>query len=84
MKVFRTYVSVQSFTCFVVVPVWSTAVVVLIVYVTAALDSLRFKSPQLSGCFTAIFAAIIAVAVSTEPVSAYQSHLLHWLVSTGC
>lgn len=83
MKVFRTYVSVQSFTCFVVVPVWSTAVVVLIVSLTAALDSLRFKSPQLSGCLTAIFAAI-AVAVSTEPVSAYQSHLLHWLVSTGC
>lgn len=75
--------SVQSFTCFVVVPVWSTAVVVLIVSLTAALDSLRFKSPQLSGCLTAIFAAI-AVAVSTEPVSAYQSHLLHWLVSTGC
>lgn len=83
MKVFRTYESVQSFTCFVVVPVWSTAVVVLIVSLTAALDSLRFKSPQLSGCLTAIFAAI-AVAVSTEPVSAYQSHLLHWLVSTGC
>lgn len=83
MKVFSSYVSVQSFTCFVVVPVWSTAVVVLIVSLTAALDSLRFKSPQLSGCLTAIFAAI-AVAVSTEPVSAYQSHLLHWLVSTGC
>jgi hypothetical protein len=76
-------VSVQSFTCFVVVPVWSNAVVVLIVSLTAALDSLRFISPQLSGCLTAIFAAI-AVAVSTEPVSAYQSHLRHSHVSTDC
>lgn len=75
--------SVQSFTCFVVVPVWSTAVVVLIVSLTAALDSLRFKSPPLSGCLTVIFAAI-AIAVSTAPVSACQSHLRHWLVSTGC
>ena len=74
VKVFRTYVSVQSFTCFVVVPVWTTAVVVLLaLFSAAAWDSQRFKSPPLSD-YSAATVIAFAVVVSIEPGSSIQSH----------
>jgi len=67
-------VSAQSFTCFVVVPVWTTAVVVLLVlFSTAAWNFLRFKSSPMSDYSVVIVAAIV-VAVSIAPVSTIQSH----------
>lgn len=76
--------SVQSFTCFVVVPVWTTAVVVLLaLFLAAAWDSQRSKSPPLSYCSAATVTEF-AVAVSIVPGSGIQNHLLRWVASIGC